>query len=132
MDLAARTNALHDLLPQVAAFAEMQCVRLIGFLGQKPLADIFAVAGLAMFQADHASRFGVGRLGAGGFQTRDQRGLFRDRRKNEEPGAAGGVKPRDQRIRPNPGSSIPPRESAQPARSSNVGRFAGLPPRWSR
>ena len=71
MDLAAGPDTLYNLLPQIAAFTEMQGVRLVRFLGQKPVADIFRVAGFAMFQADQASSLGVGEFGTRGFQTRD-------------------------------------------------------------
>src|SRR5580658_7208723 len=100
MNLAARANALHDLLPQVAALAEVQRLRLIRFLSKKPLADVFAITWLAMFQANHASCFGIGGLSPGGFQTRDQRQLFCDRGEDEESRAAGGVEPCDQRLVP--------------------------------
>ncbi len=79
MDLAAGPHALHDLLAEIAALAEMQGLRLVGFLSQKPLADVFAVTRPAMFQADHAGSLGIGGFGAGGFQPRDQRDLFRRR-----------------------------------------------------
>src|SRR5581483_2308866 len=41
---AARPNALDNLLPDVAAFREMKCPRLLGFLGQIAFADILAIA----------------------------------------------------------------------------------------
>ena len=76
MNLAARPDALHDLLAQITALAEMQRLRLIRFLREKSLADVFAVARLAVFQTDYASGLGIGGLGAGGFQARNERGLF--------------------------------------------------------
>ena len=70
MNLAARPNTLDDLLTQVTALAEVQRLRLIRFLRKKPLADVLAIAGLAVLQTDHASGFGIGGLGAGGTGTR--------------------------------------------------------------
>ena len=110
MDLAARPNPLHDLLPQIAAFAEMQCVRLIRLLGQKALADIFPIARLAMFQPDHACCFGIGRLSAGSFQRSISACLLGHRRKDEESRAAGRVEPRNRRVAPIQRSNNPPRE----------------------
>ena len=95
MDLASRPDPLDDLLPQVAALAEVERLRLIRFLGKKALADVFAVTGLAVLQTDDASRFGIRELGAGRFQARDQRGLFGGGHEDEESRAAGGVEPRD-------------------------------------
>ena len=53
MDLAARPYAFDDLLPEITAFAEVQGMRLVGFLRQKTLADIFAVARLAVLETAH-------------------------------------------------------------------------------
>ena len=43
MDIAARANALHDLLAEVASFGEVQGAVLSGFLRELAVADIGAI-----------------------------------------------------------------------------------------
>ena len=56
MDLAARSDALDDLLAEIAAFAEVEGAGLVGFLrevfGRVGVADVGAVAGGAFEDAE--------------------------------------------------------------------------------
>src|SRR5580704_11833557 len=100
MNLSARSDAFHDLLPQVATLVEIERLRLIRLLGEKPLADVFTVTGLAVLQPDHAGRFGISGLGSSRFETRDQRRLFGGWSEDEKPCAPGRIDPCDQRVIP--------------------------------
>src|SRR5580704_4854877 len=95
MNLSARSDAFHNLLPQVATLVEIERLRLIRLLGEKPLADVFTVTGLAVLQPDHAGRFGFS-----GLETRDQRRLFGGWSEDEKPCAPGRIDPCDQRVIP--------------------------------
>src|ERR1017187_10743945 len=68
VDLAEGADALDNLLPQVAALVETDGVHLLGFLGQRSVADVFAVARLAVFDAHQSRVRGAGRHGSRAFQ----------------------------------------------------------------
>ena len=78
MDAAAGTDALDDLLAEVAAFGEVQCAGLGGFLREVVgggVADVGAVAGCAGEDAEVVEGFGGDRDCAGGegiFQQRSR------------------------------------------------------------
>src|ERR1039458_1838702 len=71
MNLPARAYSLHNLLTQITALAEVERVRLIRLLRQKTLAEIFAIASLAMFQAHYVERFRITRHCARSFELCD-------------------------------------------------------------
>ena len=52
--MALRADALDDLLAQIAAFGEADCVHLLRLLRQRFLVDVLAVPRLSVFDADNA------------------------------------------------------------------------------
>ncbi len=69
--MAARTNALHNFLPEVAAFLEMQSVHLLGFLRERVLGNLAAVPRHEVLYSDCLRVFRRGRDGARAFHRRD-------------------------------------------------------------
>jgi hypothetical protein len=53
MNQPARPDSFDDLLAEVTTFMEVQRLHLIGFLSEVALADIFAIARLAVFQTHY-------------------------------------------------------------------------------
>src|SRR5580658_7468413 len=84
MDLPARPDSLHNLLPQIASFAEMQRVWLICLLRQKPLAEIFAVAGFSVLETYYVESFGIACYCACSFELGNQFGLLGREHKESE------------------------------------------------
>src|SRR6266568_3848117 len=62
VDVSARPYALDDLLPDVAALAEVQRVQLLRLLRQRAVSDVLAVARLGVLDPDHASRIRVRKI----------------------------------------------------------------------
>ena len=50
--MSARTNALHNFLPEVTAFLEMQRVHLLRFLRESMLGNLAAVLRHEVFDTD--------------------------------------------------------------------------------
>jgi hypothetical protein len=53
MNQPARADSLNDLLAQIA-FMRVQRIRLVRFLSEVALTDIFSIPWLTMFQAHHS------------------------------------------------------------------------------
>src|SRR5438552_6162485 len=79
MHLAARVDALNDLLADIASFAEVQCAILRGLLRQVALADIDAVAGATCEDTEAFIRFESRRLGARSSERQPKGGQIRNR-----------------------------------------------------
>ena len=104
MDVGAAADALDDFLAEIAAFIEMDGVKVAGFLNQVALGDFVAVAGMAVFDADDARVFGVAAgIPVGGRQPARPavpRSGAGDGLEDEEAVGAGGADARDDAIAP--------------------------------
>ena len=65
MNVAARTDALDDLLAEVAAFGEVQGAGLGGLLGEFAVADVGAVEGCSFEDAQPFEALWIARTCAG-------------------------------------------------------------------
>ena len=82
MHVAARANALHDLLPEIATLAEVQRTRLRGFLWQVALGDVDTVDRNSLRHAECVQRCRSHRGRARGRQGTPQQRQSRERRAN--------------------------------------------------
>ena len=92
MELVAGADAFDDLLAEIATFAEMERLALVGFLRKEAVCDVFAVARFTVFEAHDSSGFGVRLFDS---KLRDERRLFVDRGEDEESGRSGGTETSD-------------------------------------
>ena len=98
VDMAARADALHDFLPQVAALGEVDAVQLAGFLRQVGVRDVLAVAGASLLDAHGAPGIRA-RLRV--LPRRAMNSAFRAAGTNRrKPGEAGGADARDHGVFP--------------------------------
>ncbi len=58
MHQAARPHTLHDFLPNVTTFIEIDGMRLLGFLRERGGKNIFAVARLKVLETHNTRRLG--------------------------------------------------------------------------